>query len=75
MLSKFISKGAQFHSAARANPKFPEGTIAGCLKASAVARPSYDCVRIDSSRINWTMKELDVSFKSPPNDVFACLEI
>ena len=84
MFSKFISKGAQFHSAAKgkylfwqwnptktglnnqnydlnlANVKFPEGTVAGMYKAAVSARPDYDIVRVDSQKINWTLKELDV---------------
>ena len=62
MLQKFISRGAaQFHSATRINPKFPEGTVAGAYKAAVAAKPEYDCVRVDSQKINWTLKELDVS--------------
>ena len=44
-----------------ANVKFPEGTVAGMYKAAVAAKPEYDCVRFDSQRINWTLKELDVS--------------
>ena len=61
MLQKFISKGAQFHSDARANVKFPEGTVAGLYKAAVAAKPEYDCMRVDSQGINWSLKELDVS--------------
>ena len=43
------------------NPKFPEGTVAGLYKAAVAAKPEYDIVRVDSQRINWTLKELDVS--------------
>ena len=43
------------------NPKFPEGTVAGLYKAAVAAKPEYDCVRVDSQRINWSLKELDVS--------------
>ena len=83
MFSKFISKGAQFHSVAKgkcvqlclietyltsftiqniANVKFPEGTVAGMYKAAVARKPDYDIVRVDSQKINWTLKELDVSF-------------
>ena len=90
MLQKFLTRGAQFHSAARGklddhfsisrgwnfdwiihsffcsrhflvNPKFPEGTVAGLYKAAVAVKPEYDCVRVDSQRINWSLKELDVS--------------
>lgn len=43
------------------NAKFPEGTVAGLYKAAVAAKPDYDCVRVDSQRINWSLKELDVS--------------
>ena len=66
MLGKFISRGAQFHSAAKASAKFPEGTTAGLYKAAVAARPDYDAVRFDSQGINWTLKELDVSRVAPP---------
>ncbi len=44
-----------------ANVKFPEGTVAGLYKAAVAARPNYDIVRVDSQKINWTLRELDVS--------------
>ena len=44
-----------------ANAKFPEGTASGAYKAAVAAHPNYDIVRVDSQRINWTLKELDVS--------------
>ena len=44
-----------------ANPKFPEGTVAGLYKAAVATKPEYDCVRVDSQSINWSLKELDVS--------------
>jgi len=57
-LQKFI-RGAQFHSVAKAHPKFPEGTVAGLYKAAVAAKPDYDCVRFDSQGINWSLKEFD----------------
>ena len=69
MLQKFISKGAQFHSAARANVKFPEGTVAGLYKAAVAAKPEYDCMRVDSQGINWSLKELDVSNSQHRSDI------
>jgi len=45
-----------------ANVKFPEGTVAGMYKAAVARKPDYDIVRVDSQKINWTLKELDVSF-------------
>ena len=44
-----------------ANVKFPEGTVAGMYKAAVARKPDYDIVRVDSQKINWTLKELDVS--------------
>ena len=44
-----------------ANPKFPEGTVAGLYKAAVIARPDYDALRVDEQKINWTLKEFDVS--------------
>ena len=45
----------------KANAKFPEGTAAGLYKAAVASQPNYDILRVDSQRINWTLKELDVS--------------
>lgn len=42
-----------------ANPKFPDGTVGGLYKAAVAAKPEYDCMRVDSQRINWSLKELD----------------
>ncbi len=47
-----------------ANVKFPEGTVAGMYKAAVAAKPDYDIVRVDSQKINWTLKELDVSHRA-----------
>ena len=44
-----------------ANVKFPEGTAAGLYKTAVAARPNYDILRVDQQKINWTLKELDVS--------------
>ena len=44
-----------------ANVKFPEGTAAGLYKGAVATQPNYDIMRVDSQRINWTLKELDVS--------------
>ena len=44
-----------------ANVKFPEGTAAGLYKGAVATQPNYDILRVDSQRINWTLKELDVS--------------
>ena len=44
-----------------ANVKFPEGTVAGLYKSAVATQPNYDILRVDSQRINWTLKELDVS--------------
>ena len=52
-----------------ANVKFPEGTVAGMYKAAVAAKPDYDIVRVDSQKINWTLKELDVSYYS---HLFSC---
>jgi acyl-CoA synthetase (AMP-forming)/AMP-acid ligase II len=42
-----------------ANPKFPEGTIAGLLKTSVIENGEKDILRINNQRINWSLKELD----------------
>jgi len=42
-----------------ANPKFPEGTIAGLLKTSVVNNGEKDILRINNQRVNWSLKELD----------------
>ena len=47
-----------------ANVKFPEGTAAGLYKGAVATQPNYDIMRVDSQRINWTLKELDVSKSS-----------
>ena len=44
-----------------ASLRFPEGTVAGHYKAAVAQNPEIDVVRFDSQRINWTLKELDVS--------------
>lgn len=46
-----------------ANAKFPEGTASGMYKAAVFAQPNRDIMRVDSQRINWTLKELDVSLR------------
>lgn len=50
--------GGSSHSVI-ANPKFPEGTVAGLLKASAIERGDKDIVRINNQGFNWSLKELD----------------
>ena len=44
-----------------ANVKFPEGTVAGAYKLAVAAKPDYDAVRFDSQKINWNLKDVDVS--------------
>jgi hypothetical protein len=39
--------------------KFPEGTVAGCLKAAVARQSMMDVIRFNNQNINWTVKELD----------------
>ena len=41
--------------------RFPEGTVAGHYKAAVAAKGDRDAVRFDNQKINWTVKEIDVS--------------
>ena len=44
-----------------ASLKFPEGTVAGLYKQAVAANAEYDVVRFDNQKLNWTLKEFDVS--------------
>jgi len=41
--------------------KFPEGTVAGLYKRAVAENQYHDAVRFGAQRINWTLKEFDVS--------------
>ena len=43
------------------SPKFPEGTVAGMYKRAVVENEYYDAVRFGAQKLNWTLKEFDVS--------------
>jgi len=55
MLQKILSR----RFSAQVVPKFPEGTVAGLLKASVAAQGNQDVVRFNNQNLNWTLKELD----------------
>ena len=72
MFSKLVTRRAPFHSAAArkffeyfliglASLKFPEGTVAGMYKQAVASNSEYDIVRFDTQKLNWTLKEFDVS--------------
>ena len=61
MISKLVTRQARFHSIASPSLKFPEGTVAGMYKQAVASNGEYDIVRFDSQRLNWTLKEFDVS--------------
>lgn len=44
-----------------ANVKFPAGTVAGHFKTAVSANSERDIIRFDSQKLNWTLKEFDVS--------------
>jgi len=44
------------------SPKFPEGTIAGLYKRAVAENQFQDAVRFGAQKINWTLKEFDVSY-------------
>jgi len=46
-----------------ASLKFPEGTVAGLYKQAVAANAETDIVRFDNQRLNWTLKEFDVSIE------------
>ena len=50
-----------------ASLKFPEGTVAGLYKQAVASNSEYDIVRFDHQKLNWTLKEFDVSFFSFAN--------
>lgn len=41
--------------------KFPENTVAGLYKRAVAENHYHDAVRFGAQRINWTLKEFDVS--------------
>ena len=43
------------------SPKFPESTIAGLYKRAVAENQYQDAVRFGAQKINWTLKEFDVS--------------
>ena len=47
-----------------ASLKFPEGTVAGMYKQAVASNSEYDIVRFDDQKLNWTLKEFDVSVKT-----------
>ena len=58
MLSRALQRRA-FTTAA--SLRFPQGTVAGDYKAAVAEKGELDAVRFESQRINWTLRELDVS--------------
>ena len=61
MFSKLVIRRAPFHSATSASLKFPEGTVVGMYKQAVTANAVYDAVRFDNQKLNWTLREFDVS--------------
>ena len=41
--------------------KFPESTVAGLYKRAVAENQYQDAVRFGAQKINWTLKEFDVS--------------
>jgi hypothetical protein len=41
--------------------KFPAGTVAGHYKNAVAHQPEQDAVRFDNQKLNWSLKEFDVS--------------
>jgi hypothetical protein len=56
MVSPIKPSLTEFRTAA---VKFPEGTVAGCLKAAVARQSMMDVIRFNNQNINWTVKELD----------------
>jgi len=46
------------------SPKFPESTVAGLYKRAVAENHYQDAVRFGSQKINWTLREFDVSAPS-----------
>ena len=43
------------------SPKFPESTVAGLYKRAVAENHYQDAVRFGAQKINWTLKEFDVT--------------
>lgn len=56
-----LSKALRSFSSAP-HVKFPAGTVAGQYKIAVNTNAERDIIRFDNQKLNWTLKEFDVSF-------------